>query len=125
MNATDTDWIKPDAPVVIYREQHGKPESLLCETTIKRVAAKSFTINGRWYYRFDMETQRTKQESFGWHYYRYVAVRPEAEVVQELRDAQRREQLKIRANDAVEAWQKDRSRGNRLAAIEALQAVED
>lgn len=124
-----SDWIKPGAQVVIWRDRHGG-RAILGATTVKRVATRSFTVDDfnnhntdEW--RFSLDTWSTKDFGSTWHRYRLVASHPEDPFLDVLREKERKTHLGRVALVAAEDWVKDRTRENRLAAIAALQAVED
>lgn len=122
MNTTDTDWITPGAEIVVYsRRSDGSSHPR--KTTVKTRAKQSFTVEGIGD-RFKLDTLETKPTD-GWTRRRWVVVHPDSEQARSLFDAARKADLQFKARTTVEAWQKDRTRENRLAAIEALQAVED
>ena len=119
----DTSWIKPGTPVVIYRKNRRPSEAVLHKTSIKRVAGKSFTVE--WQdIRFNTERLESPRfgGSFGWSY----GVTPAgSELARDLLAADQVLRVAAHARSAVDRWKKTRTREDRLAAIDALQAIEE
>lgn len=125
MNA-DTNWITPGAEVLVYTSLGRNESTHPVKTTIKRVAAKSFSVTAENEPRFDLEDQRSPQQgrsSWSGHYRRVVPI--DSDEAREVIAAENRLRIRNRARKAVDAWIKDRTRDSRLAAIAALEAVED
>ena len=119
----DTSWIKPGTSVVIYRKNRQLSDAYPHKTTVKRVANKSFTVD--WQdIRFNTEKLESPRfgGSFGWSY----SVTPvDSELARDLLAADQVLRVAAHARTAVDRWTKTRSREDRLAAIEALQAIEE
>lgn len=118
------DWIYPGAPVVVYIDNHRRDDPEPRDTVVDRVAKLSFTVKALPRERFKLADQHSKQGS-GWSNWSYVAVPPDSEKAAAVKAAHDRIRRDYRAWSAVDAWRRDRNRHNRLAAIAALQAVED
>ena len=91
---------------------------------IDRVAAKSFVVQGL-DERFDRTTWETKRRGGAWSSTRYKAVPVDSDEARALFAEQDKSRKVTEAIGAVEAWRRSRTRQNRLAAIDALRAVED
>ncbi len=119
----DTSWIKPGAPVIVYVKNRRPSEGRPRETSITRVANKSFTVEWQGI-RFNIERLESPRfgGSFGWHY-RVTPVG--SELSHDLLAADQVLQAIAHARTAVDRWTKTRSRENRLAAIAALRAIKD
>jgi len=87
---SDTDWIKPGAPIAYYQVSHGG-DRYLRTTTVNKVAKQSFTVTG-FGDRFKLDSMRTKQTgSYGAH---YCAVHPDSEEAARVAANDERERLK-------------------------------
>lgn len=123
---TDTDWIAPGAEVLIY-SRAARDVGLLCprHTTIAKVAKASFTVSLEDEPRIKFDTQESARQVDTWHgYYRRVVPlgSNEARLVTDRYNRHVRLQA---AKSAVDKWQRNPTRESRLAAIVALEAVED
>ncbi len=119
---TDTSWIVPGAEVVVFSNDHRYPRAR--RDRIEKIAKKSFTVeDGQPGERYQLKDAcRRTGGAFG---YTEEVVPADSEAGQTaLTDPIRRNKVG-RARNAVTAWERDRTRENRLAAIAALQAVED
>jgi len=118
---TDTEWIKPGARVVVFREGSRGNYNLVV-TTINKVATKSFTVHNV-EPRFRLNSQRTAIQggSWGWT---WRCVPYDSEYAQQILAQRERHVLERKAWDACEAWIKDRTEKNRVAAIAALTKLE-
>ncbi|MEV8610249.1 hypothetical protein AB0383_20380 [Amycolatopsis sp. NPDC051373] len=124
MTTETPDWIKPGTPVVVYVESHRNEDPQPRTTTIAKVAKLSFTVEGFTNARFKIADQRSRQGST-WSFWHYVAVPADSDEASKVKQTTARLKTGYRARDAVDAWRRDRTRENRLAAIAALQAVEE
>jgi hypothetical protein len=118
-----TSWIRTGVPVIVYTKNRQLSEARPRKTTIKRVAGKSFTVEWQ-NLRFNTERLDTPRSggSFGWSY----SVTPVgSELARDLLAADQVLQAIAHARTAVDRWTKTRSREDRLAAIAALQAIEE
>jgi hypothetical protein len=120
---TDTDWIKPGADIVVYSRGYSG-DRVPRTMTVKTRAAQSFTVEGI-PSRFKLDTLKTKQTSSWSSTHSWVATHPDSAKARELFDAERKAHLVYLARTATEKWERDTTRANRLAAIVALQKVED
>lgn len=118
------DWIYPGAPVVVYVDSLRRDSPEPQDTTVEKVAKLSFTIKSHPSDRFKIADQRSRQGD-GWHVWWFVVVPADSEEAAEVKATDERFRRVYKAHVAVEDWQRDRTRGNRLAAIAALQEVED
>ena len=121
MTTTDTDWIKPGTEVVLYNTGGSGTSRNVRRTTIKKVAAKSFTVSAE-DVRFPVDRLSVSQGgSWGWT--RHVTP-ADSENARELLAEAARQAADRRARSAVDDWVRSRTKANRLAAIAALQAIE-
>lgn len=122
---TDTpDWIKPGTKVLIYNPQSRDAASRhLTVALVAKVATQSFTVDNAREPRFKLKNQEARVgEGWGAFVRRVVPIDSE-EAKREIEDLRlHRQRYKARA--AVDEWQRKRTRETRLAAIEALEAVE-
>lgn len=118
------EWLVPGAEVVVFTAGSPIPRNAK-RTTIHRVAAQSFTVDGS-DVRFKLTTQEYHQRSgawgFGWT--RRVVPANSIEGRRELA-VESEYRLECAARDACETWTRERTRENRLAAIAALQAIDE
>ena len=120
----DTSWIKPGTPVVIYRKNRRLSEAMPIETSIKRLANKSFTVDWQ---DIRFNTERLESPRFGGSFssWTYSVTPAGSELARDLLAAGQVLRVVAHARSAVDQWTKTRSREDRLAAIEALQAIEE
>jgi hypothetical protein len=117
------DWVQPDAEVLLYTvDQYGSRH--LVKTTIKRVNTGSFTVSAQQEPRFRLPQCRADTDD-SWHRWTRYCVPFDSDAARRELDALRKRKLVVAARYAVEVWLKNKTRDNRLAAIAALQAVED
>lgn len=119
----DTDWIKPGAEIVVYSRGYSG-DSHPRRTTVKTRATRSFTVEGI-PDRFRLDTMETKTTGTWTSARSWVAIAPDSVKAVAMFEAQRKQSLVFGAQVAMDKWERDRTRENRLAAIAALQAVED
>jgi hypothetical protein len=123
---TDTDWIKPGAEVVVYQSTDGPHGSrYLRKSTVARVAKTSFSVDGI-DGRFRLDTLSTKE--FGGttgSWWRYVAVSPDSNAARQVIAKHNHLARQNRAEDAVVRWRRNKTEEHRLAAIAALEALEE
>ena len=119
----DTSWIKPGAPVIVYVKNRRPSEGRPRETSITRVANKSFTVEWQGI-RFNIE--RLESPRFGGSFggWSYSVTPVGSELARDLLAADQVLRVAAHARSAVDRWKKTRSREDRLAAIDALQAIE-
>lgn len=119
------EWIKPGAEIVVYQSRDGQASDPV-KTTVKTRAKKSFTVEGV-EDRFNLDRMETTPRGGGvWSSAtRWVALYPGSEYARTLFERDRKRQVVFRAQVAVKTWQKNPNRETRLAAIEALQKIED
>jgi len=120
----DTSWIKPGTLVVIYRKHRSLSEAMPIETSIKRVAGKSFTVDWQ---DIRFNTERLESPRFGGSFggWSYSVTPVDSELACDLLAADQVLRVAAHARSAVDQWTKTRSREDRLAAIDALQASEE
>lgn len=115
------DWISPGTPVVLYNTGGASRNRNVVETTIKKVAGKSFTVDAE-DTRFPIDRLHVSQGGT-WGWTREVV--PADSVTARHVLAEHRHLLaKNRARRAVDDWSRSPSRETRLAAITALQALD-
>jgi hypothetical protein len=105
------EWLVPGAPVVVYNRGGTSTPGNPTKTKVNKVATKSFTVEG-------------STERFQIRRSRVVAPLDSDEARHELSEARKRKLARL-AQHACEQWMRSPGEGNRIAAIEALQAVED
>ena len=123
MATTDTDWIQPGAEIVVYSRELGR-DSAPRKTTVKTRAKQSFTVEGI-DKRFSLDKMETKPNGSWMLASTWAALHPNDDYARKLFETDRKQRLVSHATIAVGNWQRDRTRKNRLAAIEALKQVED
>jgi hypothetical protein len=116
-------WVEVGAKVVLYSIGGGNQPRDVKVTTIKSVATKSFAVNAKNEPRFNLASCKTYVGG-PWGHTRCVVAYDSDTGRREL-EAARKRRLVYEASVAVGAWRRDGTRENRLAAIAALQAVED
>ncbi|MGH7743281.1 MAG: hypothetical protein ACREQ5_00465 [Candidatus Dormibacteria bacterium] len=119
------DWVKPGAEVVLYTSGNpGAPRNVV-KTTIAKVTATTFTVAAEDEPRFRFQSRRftgpgldVKQGgTWGW---RRIVVPLDSEAARHEMARATRVHRESEARTAVAAWQWNRTRDNRLAAIKAL-----
>lgn len=118
-------WLTPGEPVVVIHTHFsgGRRHIRNVESVrIHRVATKSFTVTGS-SYRFRIDNQRYNLGGFNRS---ILTVLPADSAEARLADqtVNNRDRFVV-ARTAFESWTRDRTRTNRLAAIAALEAVQD
>lgn len=121
--SVDTSWITEGAEVVVYRDAMDGARDPVT-TTVAKVAAKSFTLDGI-DQRISLDGLSSKVVGMQYSGYRYRVIPCDSDKAAALYAAEARQAAMGQARMAVDKWQRARTRANRLAAIEALQAVED
>lgn len=117
-----TEWIVPGAKVVVHTYGGGGAVDRASMDTVKKVADKSFSLEGT-DGRFDLRNGR-KMGGGSWGPFTTVLPHDSDKAQRVLaEDARRRRQRD--ADAAVDAWRKSRSCADREAAIAALQAIAD
>lgn len=113
------DWLVPGAKVVVHSSYGGTQRASRAE--VAKVAVHSFTVTGS-PIRFRIDDQKHYDDTTR----RLTQVVPEdSPEGQKLLAASRRRMKTKRARDACQEWAREGTRETRLAAIAALQAVED
>lgn len=128
MNTTDLpakpDWLTPGAKVIVHRTSTGT--SRIKVTTIAKIATKSFTVADS-PARYRLSTL-DRHETGTWGAWERI-IPLDSDEGRELLDRERRRRLVVQARNACDRWMVARAKGSnrelRLAAIAALQAVED
>jgi hypothetical protein len=118
------DWIVPGADVLVVK---GFREQTIARTKIAKVYKRYFTVELNWCAtdRFDLERQEHRSPGM---WTSDVHVYPiDSDKARELIDQARRRRLVSKAREACDRWSRATAgvRELRLAAIAALQAVED
>lgn len=116
------DWIRPGTKVVVYTYGGVSRSESPSVTVIVKVATKSFTVEGD-SLRYSINRQESPRQGGTWGWTRKVTPL-ESDEARGVLERARHERLMSRARAAVDAWDRQRTRENRLAAIVALQAVE-
>lgn len=115
------DWLAPSAKVVVHASS-GYGGDYVRRTTIAKVATHSFTVAGSTM-RFRISTLDHHEP--GWSG-RWTRVHPEdSDLGRRLLAEERVRRLVVTARVACEEWIRTQDGKTRLAAIAALQAVED
>jgi hypothetical protein len=117
-----TDWIKPGEKVVTYTYGGVSRSENPSVTLIAKVAAKSFTLEND-SLRYSIDRQESPRQGGTWGWTRKV-VPFDSDKAREVLEREKHERRMSRARATVDAWERMRTRENRLAAIAALQAVE-
>ena len=124
--ATQPDWLQPGTAVVLYTPARGMAGRSVKLTTIKAVGKQWITVDDQNEPRIRIDTLRSaSQGSRGWSSYARYLVAADSDEGRDELDRARRGNLKMRANDLARLWLREPSKENRLALIEALQAIED
>lgn len=113
-----TDWITPGAEVVTYSTGSNRD---VRRQAIEKVAKRSFTVTDG--SRFPIDSLQ-RHEGGTWGRSVHVVPADSETALEELAGAVRR-RLMDDASRAVDEWVRNRTRENRLAAIVALQAIDD
>lgn len=117
-SAERPDWLVPGADVAAIRG-YGH-DRRITKTRINKIATTTFSIVGSTA-RFRISDQ-SYREPGAWG--TRIRIMPlHSEEVREVQDQARYRRLENLAAHAVEAWRRERSEQNRVAAIEALQAL--
>ncbi len=119
---TAPSWVTPGAPVLVIR---GYRAPTITETTINKVHKRYFTVDLRWAndLRFPLDTQ-THRTAGTWSCETRVILL-DSDEARTMLETQRRRDLVNTALEACDQWRRNRSQDNRVAAIVALQSVED
>jgi hypothetical protein len=112
------DWLVPGVEVAAIRG-YGQDQRIT-RVRIKKIAAKTFSIEGSTA-QFRISDQSHREPGAWGTRIRIVPLH--SEEVREVQDQARYRRLEILAVHAIEAWRRGRSEQNRIAAIEALQAL--
>lgn len=122
MTAQKPTWLVPGAKVVVFNDTLPGYSRSVRVSTVNKVATKSFTVDGE-QVRFSIGQQKHRTGSSWTSSARCVVPFDSDAARTELANARARD-LTYAARDAVEKWERNRTRENRLAAIAALQAIE-
>lgn len=116
------DWIAPGTPALVIA---GRERCLVTEVSIAKVYKRYFTVSGPPYSdkRFRLDRQTTPSGD-SWTPDPVVVPLGSPRAERALAAARRRAMV-ADAVSACDAWMRSKTRTNRLAAIHALQAVED
>lgn len=120
---SDTDWIVAGAEVFVYSVGGMSGLTNSRRTRIKKVATKSFSVEADNEPRFSVDRQEAR-EGGEWGWTRRV-VPIDSATAREVLAQEHTLRVLNRARNAVDTWRRSVNRTNRLAAITALQAVED
>ena len=120
-NPTRPEWLARDEQVVIYTETGRDSGRSVTLDIVTKVDALRFTVSGGNQFRVSDGALCDPFNRYGFIRYAIPLTSPEgyAEIA---RDA--RERRMINAQDGSARWQRSLSREDRLAAIEALQALD-
>lgn len=124
MGTTSPDWIRAGAEVVVYCKGGDRTPPTPRRATIDRVSTKSFRLEGM-DDRINIDTQESKRFGSAWTGWTYRVVPIDSDEARTVLAKERSLEADHRARAAVEKWRSDRTRGNRLAAITALQSIDD
>lgn len=122
MSEQKPDWLVAGAKVVVFNDALPSYSRNVRVSTIAKVATKSFTVDGE-RVRFSIAKQQHHSGNAFLSQTRCVVPFDSDTARAELATARHR-QLVFTARDAVQKWERKRTRENRLAAIAALQAIE-
>lgn len=123
------DWVQVGAEVLLYTSGNPGTSRNVVKTTIAKVTATTFTVADDTEPRFSLKSREYGGLGYGvrqggtWGWRRIVVPLDSVEARGELVRA-KREHLEAVARRVVDVWQRDRSRGNRLSAIQALKDLE-
>ena len=115
------DWLKPGAEVVTWTDDYGRDVRGVTTTTVTKVWAKTFAVEG---YDDKFEIDRMLSKPKGTWARPTFCAPVGSDRAQAVMEKFRHQNLLWDARMAVEAWDKQRTHENRLAAIAALQAIE-
>lgn len=118
------DWLVPGAEVVVYSFGGVTTSSNVKTTTIAKVNKTTFRVADPGEPAFRLSTCSVRQGGSWSSWIRQVVPADSETARAELAAERRRTQL-MDARHAVDAWSQQLNRETRLAAIAALQAVED
>lgn len=120
---SDTDWVVAGAEVLVYSfgGQSGRTNSTC--TRIKKVDTKSFSVEATNEPRFSVAYQETSEGGTLGCTRRVVPI--DSDEAREVLKEEHRIRVLNRARNAVNKWSSAPRDFNRLAAIKALQEVED
>lgn len=119
MAGIDTSWVAAGAKVVVYRQDRDwrtRPRVHL--TTVAKVAAKSFTVDGL-DERIRLDTLKSKSYGGKWDQWEWVALHPDSELSADLLAIQRLNRLANLAHQAVVDWNTGKDRRD----VEKVDAV--
>lgn len=123
MSEKSTDWIVAGAKVLVFTDaMPGYPRSVT-RSTIEKVAKRSFTVEGE-HVRFSIDRQEHRPRNSWTASARCVVPLDSDKARAEIAAANSRNRV-LAARNAVEKWERNRTRESRLTAIEALQAIDD
>jgi hypothetical protein len=116
------EWLVPGVEVLVVR---GHWDERVTKTTVAKVHKRYFTVDYRMFAdcRFSLDRQEHRGPGM-WGVTRKV-IPLDGDEARSLIDADRRRRLEDQARKACEQWIVSRKRDDRLAAVAALQAVED
>lgn len=115
------DWLKPGAEVLIWSDDYGRDVRGVTTTTVTKVWAKTFLVDDH-ADKFEIEGLKSRPKGT---WARPTLCAPvDSDRARTVLEKLRHQNLMWDARMAVEAWGKQRTRENRLAAIAALQAIE-
>lgn len=123
MSEKSTDWIVPGAKVLVFSDTPPGYSRGIRTATIEKVAKKSFTVEGE-HVRFSIDRQEYRPTNSWTASARCVVPLDSDEAKSEMAAAESRSRV-IAARSAVKEWERNRTRENRVAAIKALQAIDD
>jgi hypothetical protein len=95
-----TDWIKPGADILVYRDGGSGPTTLF-RTTVALVRAKSFLVEDVRITPIKFETLASSRVPSGWGGFQYRAVHPDSDTAKALYASERRERILARAAAVV------------------------
>jgi hypothetical protein len=121
INDERPDWLVEGAEVLAYSDNRTSDSHHLVKTTVKKIATRSFTLEADNEPRYSLPSC-SYQAREGNH--RYVVPLDSDRARVEIRRERELRQI-ARARDAVDTWVLTRTADNRLAAIAALQGIEN
>lgn len=118
------DWLVPGVAVLVVR---GWKDDSVVRTTVSKVHKRYFTVDSMSFdgLRFSLDRQQYQSPGAFSSPTRVIPI--DSDEAKKLLESARKSRLVRQASHACEQWMKNRTgaRGLRLAAIAALQAVED
>lgn len=125
------DWVKTGAEVLLFNQGRPGAPANLVRSTVMKVTRTTFTVAAADEPRFRFTNRQFGGPGFTvrqggrdhWGWSRVVVPLDSADAHDEVA-REKRAHLEDAGRTAVEVWQRNRTRDNRLAAVRALEAIE-